>query len=154
MKQRSSCQPACGERLGSPLSRASFDQMTSKAGFSGRWFGFQRSSIKELMGVGWGTGPSVLDYPECARPGAGWHGGSRALPTWSSWLPFLSCLALFLSAAPDSESLLPLLCLPPLSLRSRSSCPGAPAEQSRDGEQEKWGVSGLVLQMQSLRQDS
>lgn len=91
----------------------SFNQMTSKAGFSGRQFSFQRSSIKELMGLGGGAGPSVLNYPEAGGRLA-W--GQRALPARLSWLPLLSCLAPCLPATPDSECLTYLSCLSHLSV--------------------------------------
>lgn len=102
MKQRGQL-PAWEERLGSPLCWASFHQMTSKAGFSSRPSGLQKSSIKELMGLGRGAGPSVLNYPKCTRPRAGWPGGGWALPAWLRWLPSLSCLASCLPATPDSR---------------------------------------------------
>lgn len=100
MKQRGQL-PAWEGRLGNPLCRASFNQMTSKAGFFSRPSGLQKSSIKELMGLGGGAGPSVLNHPKCTRPRAGWPGGGWALPARLSWLPSLSCLALCLPATPD-----------------------------------------------------
>lgn len=126
--------------------------MTSKAGFSGHRLGFQRSSIKELMGLGWGAEPSVLNYSECMRPEAGWHRGSQALPAWSSWLPFLSRLVSCLPTTPDSESLVHLSC--PSHLRVWEAEAHVLETHVSDGKQKKWGISGPILQSQSLRRDS
>lgn len=73
---------------GSAQCPAPFNRVTSKPGCPGRRFGFQRSSIKEVMGLGGGAGPSVLNYPECTGPGA----------TGTA-----SRLASCLPATPDSE---------------------------------------------------
>lgn len=66
--------------------------MTSKAGFSGQPSGLQKSSIKELMRLGTGDGPSVLNYSKCMGPRAGGCGGGWALLAWWSWLPPFRCL--------------------------------------------------------------
>ena len=120
--------------------------MTSEAGFSSLPSGLQKSSIKELMGLGGGNGPSVLNYPKCTRPRAGWRGGGGALP---AWLPSVSCLASCLppSLGPQVPQF-PFPCF---------SCLWGGEAEVRVQEPRVMGAGdgcdlGLVLQMQSLRQ--